>query len=700
MKNTDVELIQRVLDGDDTAFTELVEKYRKSVHALAWRKIQDFHIAEDITQETFLIAYQKLSTLKASQSFAGWLYVIAVNRCNLWFRKKRLKTQSLENTDSEELEEITYSNYVIEEKERESVETRREVVKKLLAKLQESDRTVITLYYLGGMTYEEISKFLGVSVSAIKNRLYRARQHLKKEEPMIREALENYQITPYLTENIMQEISHLKPTPTGGKPLLPWAVAAASAVLIVLVLGIGSQQLVHFQKPYSLDAQAETTIELVDAPIVLNLNVKPDVQNQIESPAPMGNSNEIGKQTDDTTSLDLGTIIAKIKQYDNAVASVTGDFIVERHRNYEISGNPLENLSIKRNTKPKTEKIEYNLTFDGEKVRVDQEQGLSPIMFWDGKQNWEVTSPEPVNFLSKVKITPNKKITVQERIKQAFKQTGINLADDVRIDKGELQNSYRIIEKDKVYFLLFTGETMVEVYKNNVGYAVRPYWFIRPHDADPRWWLTFPDDGSDNTYLSQTLWKLLEENESEIIGTDVLEIIGTDVLDGEKTTVIRLTKPARIIGDRTIRPQHFKLWISHEKGFRLVKSEKEYIEEDPREESPFIAGVTYLHTRRIEYHEYLPDIWFPKRIEISIVPKVSSEHRNGEPLLFKDVIITKNCQLNADVSNLLRLDISPETPIFDYSVRQELTVGDLETQPNFQMKRMNSDVSGKSSRTE
>ena len=270
MKNLDVELIQRVLDGDDTAFSTLVKKYQKSVHALAWRKIGDFHIAEDITQDTFLKAYQRLSTLKEPQSFASWLYVIVANHCNTWLRKKRLWTQSLERTSSTELEKATYSNYVIAENERATAEAQREVVKKLLAKLQESDRTVITLYYLGGMTYEEISKFLGVSVSAIKNRLYRARQHLKKEEPMIRDVLENFQITPHLTENIMQEITRLKPaTPTGGKPLVPWAIAVSSAILIVLMLGIGSQHLLRFQKPYSLDAQAEMTVELVDAPIVV-----------------------------------------------------------------------------------------------------------------------------------------------------------------------------------------------------------------------------------------------------------------------------------------------------------------------------------------------------------------------------------------------------------------------------------------------
>ncbi len=299
MKNVDVELIQRVLNGDDTAFSTLVKKYQKSVHALAWRKIGDFHIAEDITQDTFLKAYQELSTLKEPQSFASWLYVIAANRCTAWLRKKRLWTQSLENTNSAELEKATYSNYVISENERATAETQREVVKKLLAKLQESDRTVMTLYYLGGMTYEEISKFLGVSVSAIKNRLYRARQHLKKEEPMIREALENFQITPHLTENIMREISRIKPAaPFGSKPLVPWAIAVSSAILIVLMFGIGSQHLLRFQKPYSLDAQAEMTVELVDAPVVLNLEVKPDIQNQSGNSKPLGKSDNRGQKPD------------------------------------------------------------------------------------------------------------------------------------------------------------------------------------------------------------------------------------------------------------------------------------------------------------------------------------------------------------------------------------------------------------------
>ena len=301
MKNDDVQLIQRVLEGDDTAFSTLVKKYQRSVHALAWRKIGDFHIAEDITQETFLKAYQKLPTLKEPQSFVSWLYVIAANCCKAWLRKKRLWTQPLETASGAEIKKATYSGYVSAENARTTAEAQREVVKKLLAKLQESERTVITLYYLGGMTYEEISEFLGVSVAAIKNRLYRARNRLKEEEPMIREALGNFQITPNLTDKIMGEISRLKPvTPSGGKPLVPWGTIGVSALVVVfLILGVGSQYLARFQKPYSFDATSEMTVDIIETPVVLDLESKPDVRTQLGSTAAPSQKDGAGQQPDD-----------------------------------------------------------------------------------------------------------------------------------------------------------------------------------------------------------------------------------------------------------------------------------------------------------------------------------------------------------------------------------------------------------------
>ncbi len=293
MKNDDVTLIQRILADDETAFAELVKKYQKAVHTLAWRKIDDFHIAEDITQDVFLKVYQRLHTLKDPNQFSGWLYVITSNLCATWLRKKRLRIQPLEDEEAVMIPRDVYSQHVVEERNQAAAETQREVVKKLLARLKESERTVMSLYYLGEMRVEEISRFLGVSTSTIKSRLRRARNRLQKEETMIREALEHFKLSPNFTENIMQEVSRLKPTPTASKPLVPWAIAATSAVLIVLMLGIGSQQLLRFQKPFSLDAQAEMTVELVDAPIVLNIDTNPDVSNQL------GNSNALGISEND-----------------------------------------------------------------------------------------------------------------------------------------------------------------------------------------------------------------------------------------------------------------------------------------------------------------------------------------------------------------------------------------------------------------
>jgi len=303
MKNDDVAIIRRVLAGDETAFAELVNKYQKPVHALAWRKIGDFHIAEDITQDTFLKVYQRLHTLKDPSQFSGWIYVITANLCATWLRKKRIETQPLEGTDTTMIQEDAYSQHVTEERRKIAVEAQREVVKKLLAKLQESERTVMTLYYLGEMKVEEISRFLGVSASTIKSRLRRARHRLKEEEPMIREALDHFQITPNLTENIMREVSRLKPiAPSGGKPFVPWAIGISTLAVIFLMLGVGSQYLSRFQKPYSFDATSEMTVELIEAPIVLNLEAKPDVRTQLGNVNTPSKTNAANRQPNEVSA--------------------------------------------------------------------------------------------------------------------------------------------------------------------------------------------------------------------------------------------------------------------------------------------------------------------------------------------------------------------------------------------------------------
>ena len=124
MKKQDAELIKRVLDGDQSAFTAIVDKYQKGIHTLAWQKTGDFHLAQEITQDTFLMAYQKLGTLKNRKLFCGWLYVIATNMCNDWLRKNRLPVQSLETVDTKEVDRVAYTNYIEQQIEEDANESR------------------------------------------------------------------------------------------------------------------------------------------------------------------------------------------------------------------------------------------------------------------------------------------------------------------------------------------------------------------------------------------------------------------------------------------------------------------------------------------------------------------------------------------------------------------------------------------------
>ena len=281
MVENDIQLIHRILSGDETAFSALVRKYQKSVHALAWRKIGDFHIAEEIAQDAFLQAYKNLATLRNPSQFAGWLYVIANNLCKRWHQSNKPAMQSLEDTSVAEVGRSSYKRYVSEQREAEAVEHRYEIVKELLEKLPESERTVVTLHYLGEMTVKEIGNFLGVSVNTIKSRIRRARKRLQAEEHLISETLGSVQLSTDFIERIMRQVADIKPTPPQvGKPLLPWAAFGTAAVFILLMLGVGSQYLARFQRPYSLNAQSETTVEILDAPIVLDTQAEPDVRNQ------------------------------------------------------------------------------------------------------------------------------------------------------------------------------------------------------------------------------------------------------------------------------------------------------------------------------------------------------------------------------------------------------------------------------------
>ncbi len=336
MTANDVTLIRRTLEGDQNAFTALVNKYQKRVHTLVWRKIGDFHIAEEITQDVFLKVYKKLSTLKPPEHFPGWLYVITTRHCIAWLRKKRRPTTSLDAMPPPELEELCYAEYEASRGEATAVERQREIVNQLLQKLPESERTVMTLHYLSEMSCEDISEFLGVSPNTIKSRLHRARKRLENQEHLLHDVSGIFHLSPTLTENIMREVARIKPiTPSVSKPWLPWGASLASALLIILMIGFGARALLRFQQPYNLDAEAEMVIELVEAPVVLPLQLKPDVRTQL------GNTNTIGRNRRTGSRTDGQPLVAV-----QAEAMEVLDTEPQWIRSKELTGGDIKNLFL------------------------------------------------------------------------------------------------------------------------------------------------------------------------------------------------------------------------------------------------------------------------------------------------------------------------------------------------------------------
>ncbi len=211
MKNDDAKWVERILTGDEDAFTALVKKYEKQIHAFVQRRIKDYHIAEEITQDTFLKAYEKLGTLRDPNRFSGWLYMIAT-RCSLtWLGEKRIPMQSLEAMSEAEVETLFYAQYMAEQTEKLTTEKQREVVAYLLQKLPTRERTAVALHYLSEMTCEEIGDFLEASPNTVKSQLHRARKRLKKEASIVHETLGGIQYSDDLMEDVMNWIETNEP---------------------------------------------------------------------------------------------------------------------------------------------------------------------------------------------------------------------------------------------------------------------------------------------------------------------------------------------------------------------------------------------------------------------------------------------------------------------------------------------------------
>ena len=404
----DVQLINKILSDDDNAFSVLVQRYQNGIHALAWRKIGDFHYAEEITQDTFLKAYENLSTLKNPNHFAGWLYVIANRLCINWVQRSKPVMRSLEGMSVKEIEQTYYSHYVTEQRGAKAAEHLHQRVKKLLENLPESERTVITLYYLGEMTTKEIGKFLGVSVNTITSRLQRARKRLQDDqERLIQEVLGSVRVSAGLSQNIMRQVADMKPGPPSvGKPLLPWAAFGTATLLIVLLLGASNRYLTRFQKPYSFEAQSEVTIEIVDTAIVLDIDSKPAVRNQAGRAAIRSENSGVGLQASEKVSVSNtreNSFIPSTSQWTQASgpqgSSVSEIFVTSEGDLYTATATGIYNLTADAtawtliNASVPTENLRMPMAEHGDTLYIVSNNEVFASV--DGGETWNALGPRP-----------------------------------------------------------------------------------------------------------------------------------------------------------------------------------------------------------------------------------------------------------------------------------------------------------------
>lgn len=176
MGNTEADIVRQAMQGDDEAFTALVETYQRPVYNLCYRMLGDPQEAEDAAQESFWRAYQGLKRYDPQRSFLTWLLAITAHHCIDLQRRRRLPVVSVEVLPEETIPDSIPHPEKVVLKQMENQELHR-----LLEKIPSQDRAAIILRYWYDVSDEEIGQMLGMSVSAVKSRLFRARKSLAKE---------------------------------------------------------------------------------------------------------------------------------------------------------------------------------------------------------------------------------------------------------------------------------------------------------------------------------------------------------------------------------------------------------------------------------------------------------------------------------------------------------------------------------------
>lgn len=175
---SDLALITTILEGNTAAYAQLVKRHQRFVFTLAMRFAKSREDAEEIAQDCFVKAYRALGTFKQDSKFTTWLYTITYTTAMTFLRKKRLDTSSIDDEGGAIQLENHISDYNANTVEKTSGHA---YLNQAIGMLLPDDAAIITLFYKGEQSLEEISQTLHMESNTIKVKLHRARARLKEK---------------------------------------------------------------------------------------------------------------------------------------------------------------------------------------------------------------------------------------------------------------------------------------------------------------------------------------------------------------------------------------------------------------------------------------------------------------------------------------------------------------------------------------
>ena len=187
-ESADVQFIESLKRGDTAAFERLVHERSGEIYGLLYRLTENREEARDLTQETFLRAFQSIAHFRGESDLKTWIYRIAINqarnRWRWWRRRKREVTVSLDSTEDAERQPLaaTLKCQALPNPEQNTLANEREgALRAALKGLRRVYREAVVLRDIEGMAYEEIATALDINVGTVKSRLARGRQELRRK---------------------------------------------------------------------------------------------------------------------------------------------------------------------------------------------------------------------------------------------------------------------------------------------------------------------------------------------------------------------------------------------------------------------------------------------------------------------------------------------------------------------------------------